>query len=317
MKRTRSYDLLGEFEKVRNAADIEERERYAHEYRCLNPVCTATFHFRRAASPLENTAGRAASFVHNSNSPHVKECDYDYENKATRHRRETFFKDGLFHLRANFPLGSDPQRDTYPGRARLSAAQRGRAEKNVDKKGVGTLSAAVKLIESEFTSLESAALENLVLYYQGKKYEWNNIFTAADRYEKIFDAITRPQMDETQPLLTVVMPEREINRSPKDKRRITCRAQGISVNGHDMKIQPVLVFGTDRMADNISIGETFLAAGRPYIPQKLLQQAELPYASGIPAYFYIHDERQIARIDDKYWRNRPVVQMKLFDKEPK
>lgn len=317
MKRARSYDLLGEFEKVRNAADIEERERAAHEYRCLNPACPATFHFRRAANPLENTAERAACFVHNSNSPHMEKCDYDYENKASRHRRETFFKDGLFHLRANFPLGSDPQRDVYPGRTRLSAAQRQQAEKNADKRGIGTLAAAVRLIEEEFKNLEGRGLENLVLYYQGRRYEWNNIFTPADGYGKIFDVITNLAGDETRPLLVVAMPEHEAGRNDNGKKKISCRAQEISVNGHEMKIQPVLVFKTDGTADKINIGETLLIAGRPFIPRQILQQSQLPYASGVPAYFYIHDQRQIARIDDNYWRNCPGTQMKLFDRNPK
>jgi len=317
MKRARSYDLLGEFEKIRDAEDIEERERDAHEYRCLNPACSATFHFRRAANPLENTSGRAASFVHNSNSPHVTECDYDYENKVARRRDVSFFKDGLYHLRINFPLGSDPRKDVYPNRARLSAAQRRRAAANVGKKCIGTLAGVVKLIESEFESLENGALENLVLYYQGNAYEWPEIFVPADGYEKIFEAATRSRTDETRPLLTVVMPEREIDRSPSGKKKISCRAQQIIVDGRAMKIRPVISFETDALAEKFRVGETFLITGRPMITAKMRDQSELSYANGKPAYFHIHDERQITRISDNYWRNRPVVQMKLFDKEPK
>lgn len=238
-------------------------------------------------------------------------CDYDYENKASRHRNVAFEKDGKFHLRINFPLGSSYS-DLHPQRGRLTAAQKIAAQNNTGKKAVGTVAGLVKFLEREFGSLENPALENLVLHYQGRNYEWPETFIASGNAAKIFETAAGKTKDVTAGALAVVKPHQEISASDRGKRRFVCEEVPLAMNGNKSVLHPVIVCETAMLAQRIKTGAAMLMAARPFIPPHILHDEKLHGCAAVPVYLYVADRTQFATIDDKYWNPVPGKQTGLF-----
>ena len=311
MKRAVTNDLTGEHRKIRSAGDVTEPERYAYTFNCLNLDCGAEFHLRRRTWARETTEEVAATFVRNPSSQHKAGCDYDYESKASRSEEKAFFRDGKFHLRINFPMGSSYS-DLHPQRGRLTAAQKATAQNNTGKKAVGTVAGLVKFLEREFGSLENPALENLILHYQGRNYEWPETFGASSNATKIFETAANRLMDVTAGMLAVVRAHQEISASDKGKRRFICAEAPFTLHDKKSMLRPVIVCETAMLAQGIKAGSTVLVAARPFIPPHILHDENLHGRGAVPVYLYVADRTQFAAIDDKYWNPVPGKQIALF-----
>lgn len=310
MKRVITY--LPGHKKIRSASEITDSERDVYDFRCLDESCGAEFHLRRRSWPLEATKEVSATFVRNPSSKHKPGCDYDYENKASHHSSVSFYKNGAYHIRINFPLGSSYS-DLYPERGRLTAAQKIAAQGNSDKKAVRSVSGLVQLLEKEFGSIENAALENLILHYQGRSYDWPGTFVASNDYTRIFNAAADNKPDVTRSILCVVRPELEISPSKKGKRRFACTELPAVVNGQDIKLRPVIVCETSQLAQNVKTNKTMLLAARPFISPTVLKDDDLLRGFGpIPAYLYVADQTQMAVINNEYWDPVSRRQAELF-----
>ena len=310
MKRVMTY--LPGYKKIRAAADITDSERDVYDFRCLDESCGAEFHLRRRSWPLETTKEVSATFARNPSSKHKPGCDYDYENKVSRHSSVSFFKNDAYHVRINFPLGSSYS-DLYPERGRLTVAQKAAAQGNADKMAVRSTAAFVSLLEKEFGSIENAALENLVLHYQGRSYGWPGTFVASDEYTRIFNAAADNKSDVTQGIFCVVRPELEISSSKKGKRRFACTELPVLANGQNAKLRPVIVCETNLLAQGIKTNKTMLLAARPFVSPNVLKDDDLLRGYGpIPVYLYVADQTQMTVIEDKYWNPVPGMQEELY-----
>jgi len=313
MKRVMAYDLAGKDRKILSAEDVKESERRAYDFRCLNLSCRAEFHYRAKSWPAEATKEREATFVRNPSSSHAEGCDYDYENKASRHRDVSFMQGGKFHLRINFPIGSS-WTDRHPERGRLTATQRRAAAGNTGKKSVSSMAALVKLLEGEFESLESPALENLVLHYQGRQTDWPSLFKVAGTPARIFKAASSKSTDKTPALLAALRPVSTHTRSPgKEKPRFKCAEMKTQIAGTVVRLRPILVCETADVAAAVETGSTMMVSGRPYIQPRDLEAVGRFKNVAMPVYFHLTGRNQMAVVDDKYGRYSTIgTQTSLF-----
>src|SRR6185295_4622005 len=273
MKRTRSLNLSGEFERVVHAREVPPAERRQHHFMCLDENCGAQFHLVRRHRRKENTEVEAPTFARNPSSKHREGCKYDFEYIASHHQYQSFVQGDKLHLRINFPLGGCTS-DRHPEQGGLSQAQRAAADRNTDKKPVASLQVLARFLEKQFGNLQSDALENLVLDYQGISYAWENVFTDADSYARLYTEAAREENDK-KGLLIAVRPSHETSRNRNDKRRFLCEPQNVIIGGRRETIRPVIVCENDAIADQVRLGRTMMVATKPYIPPPVLAQ-DLP-----------------------------------------
>lgn len=264
MRKTRAFDLNGVFKDVADARTIDPALVTACRFRCLDENCTAAFHRVSGYRRQENTNEVPPHFARNPHETHRTDCPYDYETKAARHHDVTFMKNGELHLRINFPLGSS-YRDLNPARARLPRVDRRTAEDNTGIQSARSLPDMVKILKDEFGGLESPALENLKLDYQGRSFAWMDIFVTPARYGRLVEAAASGT-GEQDAVLADIVPEREIGRNSKNKRRMSCAAETALIGDRSLKIRPIIVAGDDNIIDTLSAGDHFLVAARPFVP---------------------------------------------------
>ncbi|HEY8191283.1 MAG TPA: hypothetical protein VIG74_02570 [Alphaproteobacteria bacterium] len=308
MKRVRSFTLYGDFEKVRDASNVGEPWRHCHDFKCLDSQCGAEFHWRRASSPLENTKEVSATFVRNPSSKHRAGCDYDYEAKASGSAESAFVQNGRLHLRINFPLGG-AYSDLHPERGLLTAAQKRVAAENTGKKSAGSAATMVKFLEREFGTLENPALENLVLHYQGRSRDWNNIFVKSSEGARLYREAASPASDKSAGMLAIVKPEAEISPSAKGKPRVACAEVTVDVDGRSFRIRPLIICETAAIAQSIKPDIPLLVAVRPFISPADLKDRPVGVVN---LHLYVADHTQFAPIAESYWNPAPGMQTNLF-----
>lgn len=312
MKRVRAYNPEDRsFTGTLHADNVNDETRHARILGCLNADCTATFHWVQAHRRHENTKEVPATFRRNKSSVHTEGCDFDYEILARQHRDLVFIKDGVPHLRINFPLGSS-WTDRHPERGQLTKAQRTAAENNSNVISVSSLARMVNFIEKQYGSLENPALENLVLDYQGRSYPWDEIFVTAQQYTKLFNEAANPERDQARAMLSIVQPLREIARSRKGKRQFECEWQHGDTGKAEEKIRPLIVCETDSVAEKIEKAvkdkSPALIAARPFIVPSVLDN---PQRYNIPVYLYAHSHQQAEPVKDTYWHYHPARQINM------
>lgn len=310
MRRVRAFNKeTGEFIKNVHASGMNEQTRHAHDYCCLDPSCGAQFHWVKAHSKHENTVWVPDTFARNPGSSHKAGCHYDYEYKHKHNEGLTFFEGGLFHLRINFSLGAS-WADKHPVRGDLSTAQQRVARNRSRFKGVQDIGQLVKFIEKEFGSLESPALENLVLHYQGQDYPWRDVFVKSESYTRSFNEAAQSTQGRRAKNLTIMKPVREIEPNRNGKRRFECEQQYAHTGKKHEFLTPVIVCDTASAADMVAHAmqreKIMLAAASPFIPQKTLEE---PRRKGISCYYNIFNHSQIAEVGNRYWRYHPARQM--------
>jgi hypothetical protein len=321
MKKVRSFSLRHEFERVVHAGDMPEAERHRHHFKCLNDKCSAAFHLVRGHRRKENTETVDATFARNPGSKHSGGCQYDFESIASHNQYQSFVQDDKLFLRINFPLGGRYV-DRHPERGGLTREQRAAADRKTGKKPVAALAVLTHFLEKQFGSLQSEALEDLVLDYQGRSYPWPDVFTDADSYARLHSEAAKDEL-EKKGLLVAVKPLHEASLSGKGKRRFLCESQMVTIGGRREIIRPVIVCENDEVANEIRKGRTMLVASRPFIPDHVLSQ-DLPADSKVHVTLYVHDKGQIAPVPESTWRkpvlacgaprNQIQLQLGLFDK---
>ncbi|MCB9988088.1 MAG: hypothetical protein H6868_02000 [Rhodospirillales bacterium] len=294
-----------------NADDVDHETKC--DYACRCPDCEkATYHWVQGSAGLQNTDPKKPYWRRDPSSQHGQGCKYDFEAKASKHRETTFYEEGFYHLRVNFPLGSSPGRDRWV-KGHLSKTQIEAAHNHTDKPAVSSISAMVKFLEREFDSIEDDGLSSLKLWYQGEDYEWKDLFIGSDQYRQLVDAATRSDKHldplNLRPLsLTVVKPTaRHDLASSKDKTRVYCEPQRIWLRtGKSLTITPRLTFENDKLRNTLVIDRPMLVSSRPFYPaaqraflRNRLISGEPP--SNIPVDLYVSNAKQLAEIDPGYW----------------
>lgn len=311
MKRVRGHDKQsGEFLQVIEAAEITPPLRYEFGYRCMDPECEKTYHWRKETRSRSNAVRAAATFVENHTSNHRAGCRFDFEKIASRHRDVAFYQDGAFHLRVNFPLGGAPS-DIYTPHIRLTpqfiGSVRGRASLPPAKPGISSAQKMVAFLEKEFGSIEAAQTHDLKLHYQGYSYDWDALFAASDHYEQLVHVPKEAVDDLTQSRLSVVQILQEKEQSKKGKRRFLCAAQDARTVHGLRRIRPIITVANDDIAalchKMIEYKRTLLVAARPFMPSGV-QYTRKEAAVNL----YVADTTQMAAVSHDYWRPRPAVQ---------
>lgn len=314
MKRVRALDkITGGFVKVLHASSVSENTRHAHDYRCRDAACEAKLHWVKAHPRRENTRLVPPTFARNPGSAHKEGCSYDYEYKARHHDGLTFYENGLFHLRINFSLGAS-WADKNPERGDLSAEQRRVAKNRSGYKGVPNMQDLVRFLEKEFGSLESPALENLVLHYQGKDYAWDDVFVPSDQYTKSFNDAANARGWRSK-AITVLKPTHEIQSNKNGKRRFVCETQYAHTGKKRELLKPVIVCDNESAASvveqSMTRGKAMIVAAAPFITKDTLNQ---PRRRDLPCYFNVINHNQMTEVRDDYWRYYPARKMDFLSK---
>lgn len=276
------------------------------------PDCSARYHRVAGYDREQNTESVKPFWRKDPSSRHEPGCDYDLERKASKHRELTFFADGLYHLRINFPLGSAPGRDLYV-RGHLTEKQRAAARKNADKQAAPSIEKMVRFLEKEFGSLEDDRLDELVLYYQGETQKWNDLFIGSGEYRKLLDKATRRdrKLDAfgIRPIgIIVVKPSNRSDKSDKDKSRIYCEQQDIKLrNKSTIAVTPRIILEDDSLRDKIATDRPMLVSARPFYPpehrgrlrHRLITGEKLP--DNITIDLYIARANQVSPVRSDYW----------------
>lgn len=317
MKRVRALDKeTGEFVRKIHAGSVSDETRHDHAYGCMDPLCSARFHWRDGYTKRENTKKVWPTFARNPSTQHKAGCNYDYEYKAKHNQSLTFYdaETGLFHLRINFPLGASWE-DKNIGRGSLSAEHRRVARNRTHYKALPNLESVVKFLEKEFGSLESPSLENLVLHYQGQDYRWGEVFVGAESYKDSFNAAAQPDdYDKKIKQITVMKPVQEQSLSPKGKRRFECEAQFAHTGIRRERLKPVIVCDNSYSAEQVEKvmrdSGVLLVAAKPFIrPSDLNAQRR----NGFPCFYNVTSYAQISEISPRYWRYYPARQQTFGD----
>lgn len=306
MKIIRAIDKkTGEFVGKQRAPEKSEAERHSHDYSCLNPACSCSYHFRRAVRVKENTEYRPATFVKNRNSKHVIGCSYDYSAFAETHRDIVFYDEGSLHFRIQFPLGAHRSDQRPWEKGVLSENQIRAAHNNIDKRGFASLRAFVDFIEKKFEGgLNDPAMEDIYLYYQGQSYDWNDLWIPSNNYSAFLDKAR--QVDEefrSVPVFSVVKPDHLGKPTEKGRPKIICRPQYAKDGFKNLSIKPVIVCGDETMARHFqTIAEkegTVMIASRPFLPEK-------QHGSDTLLYLKTPQISQLAQVNpDEYWHRIP------------
>lgn len=321
MRRVRALDKdSGQFLKTIHASTVTEESRYAHDYCCMDPECGARFHWRKETVKRENTKTLPPTFVRNASTSHKKGCAYDYEYKARHNSGLTFYEDGFYHLRINFPLGGAWE-DRNMAQSALTGEQRRVAKGRSHYKGLSDMRSVVAFLEKEFGSLESPALENLVLHYQGHDYKWTDMFVRADDYKRSFNAAAQNAADDyrtRQRQIMVVKPLKTLPKNSKGKWRFGCEVQAADTYGKKRNIQPILVvdnsFAATLIDEIMRDKGVMLMAAAPFIPPSALEEKRSGPKAQTPCYYNIIKPSQFARINPRYWRYHPARDNEdLFD----
>ena len=304
MKRVRSFDTkTGQFLGVLHAASVTSATRYDKAYKCLDAACSCSFHWRRAVDAKENTEKRAETFAKNPSSSHAPDCRYDFERIAKESNDLAFYKDGKFHLRVLFPIGSSSA-DRYPMRGDLSMRQVRAAHANVDKVGLSSIRDIVKFIEKRIGTLEDDGLDDLVLYYQGQSLDWEDAWVASDNYSKLIGkAFSKDRLGRSKAGFVVIKPTHEIAPSPKGSRKFVCESQYAQPGYKTLSVKPIVTCETDEVAkiveNAVSLQQPILMAARPFVPETKAN------VSDPLVYLHAHESRQLSVLSPDYWR--PVL----------
>ncbi len=301
MRRARAHDKqTGEFVRMMNASAMTEDLRYAYDYRCCEAACNCTVHWRKFVHAKENTDPRAATFAKNASSEHVSGCHQDYERIARDNSAYTYFKDGAFHVRINFPMGASDQ-DIYPGRGYLSQQQIHAANNTKDITPFSTAKSLVAFIEKNLGELDSEDLPDLVLHYQGRTALLADKVVGNMDYQKLYDlSIAQDRNKNTPVALTIVKPTHEIKANDNGKRRFVCAPQEARINGRKHAIKPVIVCYYDEnaqgIADAIQKNQTLVVMTRPYSTGQKFGYKETTVSLSI------RKNEQVTPVSSRYWR---------------
>jgi hypothetical protein len=281
-----------------HAMQVNEDSRYGADYKCLNPACSCTFHWRKEVRAKENTEYRPETFVKNKSSNHVAGCSYDYKGFAHTHRDIVYSDGSDLHIRLAFPVGSGPQ-DRMPSmRGMLTEAQRRAANSNINYKGVGSLSELSEFLEKHFAGgLEDPGLEDLVLHYQGEELPWRERFFSSERYRALLGQARRG--DETA-CFTLIKPSHSVQTGQKGKSRHVCEGQYVQDPDGKMRfVQPVIVTRNAHVRtmldEAMENGTALLISGRPFMPR-------IDHTQDRYIYFYCNEDQQVAGMNKTYWR---------------
>lgn len=305
-------ERLTGFLRLGHAYSITEESRRAFDFGCRNPACGCTYHWRKAVHGKENTDFRAETFAKNPSSSHVEGCHFDYERIARENHEYVFLKDGLFHLRVLFPLGG-ARVDRYPMRGYLTREQIRSAAENSDKKGVSSLHEMTRFIEKNFGSLESPALEDLVLYYQGQSMPWHDVFIPSDEYGRFFhDAAQKDENGNSPPRLIAVRVRHENGVTSKGHPKFVCEVQKDRENGCPSGVRPIVSVdhyesgAVAAMREAAESDRVVLIGSRPFSPVNNYAVKNV--------YLHVHQASQISGLSDDYWHleNTPKGQKLLF-----
>lgn len=295
------------------ALSMTEAQRYAFDYRCPEAACDCKVHWRRAVEAKENTDPRPPTWVKNPSSQHAAGCFHDYERIASENHEYTYFLNGQFHVRINFPVGAAKQ-DTYPLRpGYLTEHQLSAAENTKHIKPFGNLKDLVKFIEKNLGPIDGDTLPDLVMHYQGKEAHFADKIIGSLDYARLYDATLLPEGQSTAAsALTVVKLAHEIEKNRSGKHRFSCMTQDVKIDGRKHSITPVIVcpadspeFVEEMRAATIG-GQVMAVMARPFS-----RGANFSHAS-TPVYLSLAKDRQIAAIADSYWKEPPVSYMKDF-----
>ncbi|MFA5592976.1 MAG: hypothetical protein WC989_06660 [Micavibrio sp.] len=308
MRRAKAYDKQSrEFIGFKHADGFNEAVRYAYDLRCPEQGCDCSVHWRKQVHAKENTDIRPATFVKNRSSSHAAGCFQDYERIARENSAYTFFKDGAFHVRINFPLGTS-NRDRFPMRGYLTEQQIAAANDRKDIKPFSTLKELVRFIEKNLGELDGPDLPDLVMNYQGHKAKFDGKMIGNMAYAKLYGITTlEDRHKNTAVTLSIVRPAHEIKRNENGKRRFVCASQPVEIFKRAHRISPVIVAYDDAIAEDIAAAakkkEILCVVTRPFSP------GWKPGHRETSVYLNVAQAAQYTRIDEKYWRK---PQLELF-----
>lgn len=315
MKRARAFDPdTGEFVGFKRASALTEASRYAFQYKCCEEGCNCSVHWRKTVHAKENTDIRLATFVKNPSSPHNEGCHQDYERIAREHSSYTYFKDGAFHVRVNFPLGA-AKVDLNPMRGYLKDEQIAAANNKKNITPFSSLTDLTAFVEKVLGPLDSEDLPDLTLHYQGRTASFADKVIGNLNYKKLYEvSVDYHKGDVTPVAMTIVKPDHEISPNDKGKRRFVCTAQEAIVEGRKHAVKPVIVcFNEDEsVADTIENamikGETLSVITRPFSNGYRFRTAVTQ------VYLNVRKPEQVAAIADSYWRVIEPPQLRMnFD----
>ena len=273
------------------------------EFRCFNPKCRAEFNWVRGYHRAENSQKIKPTFTCVSLSQHRKDCEYKYvPEEKTKREYKLLQPDGKYHVRINFPLGSHPGRDIH---VRVSEAQYAKAENNTRKIIVSSMKNLIKLLEREFDTLDNPELDKLVVHYQGHEYPWQSLWTPAEKYGQLYDAVrnsNQTSADEIAwPLIALLRIAGRDGTTDKGKPRFECeRTLAVNGDGKTQTIYPKIVCASEEVAANLTQGQVVVVGMRPLIPKAVMNNERR--ADSVPVTVYVDQARQMAQVRDEYWR---------------
>ncbi len=315
MRRVRAINNKTGEESVLNAKDLESSQRYDFKLCCLDEGCPKTYHWRKGYKNKENTAEVAPTFVENHKSEdHNPDCRWDFVKIASKRKDITFYENGYYHLRVNFPLGGSVS-DMFPRTGRLTKEQHRVAENNTHLKGLSSMEEVVKFLEKEFGSIEAEELENLKLHYQGPDYIWSDVYAASDDYGAMVDVPSDPGTGNIDARLSVVRVSHETKENDKGKRRFVCEWQQGVVRDKVDKIRPTIVCANEEVAQAFEglsqHGGVALVSARPFVPPNFFEKKKWE-RDAVPVSLYVTQTDQITELDaHEYWRYQPHRQLDL------
>lgn len=314
MKKAKAIDKkTGLLVGLMSAASLTEEQRYAYDYRCPDAACDCKVHWRRTTEAKENTEIRPATWVKNPSSKHVEGCFHDYERIASETQEYTYFVNGQFHVRINFPVGAARQ-DTYPLRAGYLTEQQLRAAENSKQiTPFGSLKDLIKFVEKNLGPIDGETLPDLVMHYQGKEAHFSDKIIGSLDYARLYEAsLPAAGHTETASALTIVKLDHEIDKNKHGKHRFICVPQEVKIDGRKHHIAPVIVCPSfepafvDAMKEAAKNGQVMAVMARPFSQGINFSR---PFT---PVYLTIAKDRQVAPVSDNYWKLPPVPYMKDF-----
>lgn len=184
-KKPQSREDLGQSKGIVHAEDIDDKTRYALDYRCKNPACMCSFHFRdafetssrpgkkdfpridRIPGLKDNDQGGVSfpkTFAKDPSSNHIDGCPFDYERIVESSRKLTLIN-GDLALLVDFPLGTDIDLNQDIRRGELKNEMALAARKSGNK-GYRDFSEVTRFLKEHFGSLSSQTLDDVVLVTQ-------------------------------------------------------------------------------------------------------------------------------------------------------
>ena len=156
---------------ILNAREQTPDDRYSHDYRCLNPVCMCTYHWRDEVNsevsqdtpdtPVYKRARRPATYVKDPSSSHVDGCGYDYKS-VEQQNDNVFVMNDQLAIMVNFKLDTPVDQGWGDFPDPLSP-QMARAISGRKGKGFENLQQVTAFLYKNFGSIDDPGIDDVVL----------------------------------------------------------------------------------------------------------------------------------------------------------